>query len=82
MKLWYTIIIPTFIMVYGSLSLTLLGNWAYAKARALRDDRRTSTDKLGGYWVSAGSSEKARGSRTRGVPKKEGGKRDGQKAAK
>ncbi len=48
MKLWYTIIIPTFIMVYGSLSLTLLGSWAYAKARALRDARRPSTDKLGG----------------------------------
>lgn len=48
MKLWYTIIIPTFIMVYGSLSLTLLGNLAYAKARALRDARRPSTDKLGG----------------------------------
>jgi hypothetical protein len=48
MKLWYTIIILTFIMVYGSLSLTLLGNWAYAKARALRGARRPSTDKLGG----------------------------------
>ncbi len=48
MKLWYTIIILTFIMVYGSLSLTLLGNWAYAKAGALRDARRPSTDKLGG----------------------------------
>ncbi len=48
MKLWYTIIILTFIMVYGSLSLTLSGNWAYAKAGALRDARRPSTDKLGG----------------------------------
>ncbi|MFQ6674604.1 MAG: hypothetical protein ACE5GH_07470 [Fidelibacterota bacterium] len=48
MKLWYTMFILTFIMVYGSLSLTLLGSWAYAKARALRGARRPSADNLGG----------------------------------
>ncbi len=47
MKLWYTIIILTFIMVYGSLSLALLGSWAYAKERDLRDALRPSTYKLG-----------------------------------
>ena len=39
MKLWYTIIILTFLMVYGSLSLALLGNWAYEKVKYLRSAR-------------------------------------------
>ncbi len=40
MKFWYTMFILMFIMVYGTLSLALLGNWAYAKARSLSAVRR------------------------------------------
>ncbi len=36
MDIWYTIFVLTVIMVYGTLSLALLGRWAYAKATSLR----------------------------------------------
>lgn len=36
MKLWYTMFILTFIILYGSLSVVLLGSWAYETARSLR----------------------------------------------
>ena len=42
MKLWHTIFILTFIVVYGTLSLALLGSWTYEKARSLRGVRRPS----------------------------------------
>lgn len=45
MKLWYTLFILTFIMVYGALGLGLLGNWAYETARSLRNIRRPSASK-------------------------------------
>jgi len=33
MKLWYTIFIATFLIIYGTLSLVLLGSWVIKKTR-------------------------------------------------
>lgn len=35
MKLWYTMFILTFIILYGTLSLAILGSWAVERSRAL-----------------------------------------------
>ena len=42
MKLWYTMFILTFIILYGTLSVVILGSWAYETARALRGRRPLS----------------------------------------
>lgn len=36
MKLWYTMFILTFIVLYGTLSVAILGSWVYETARGLR----------------------------------------------
>lgn len=36
MKLWYTMFIMTFLVVYGTLSIALLGHWAYERVKVLR----------------------------------------------
>jgi hypothetical protein len=36
MKLWYTMFILTFIVIYGTLSITLLGSWAYERVKAVK----------------------------------------------
>ncbi len=38
MKLWYTMFIMTFLMAYGTLSIVLLGNWAYERVKALKGE--------------------------------------------
>ncbi|MGH7381818.1 MAG: hypothetical protein ACREKR_06245 [Candidatus Methylomirabilales bacterium] len=45
MKLWYTMFILTFIILYGTLSLAILGSWAYETARGLRVRRPLSSRK-------------------------------------
>lgn len=40
MKLWHTVFILTFIILYGTLSLVLLGSWAVEKSRALWRNHR------------------------------------------
>ncbi len=47
MKLWYTMFIFTFIMIYGTLSFALLGSWAYAKVGSLRVVRRPPASRKG-----------------------------------
>lgn len=47
MKLWYSIFIATFVAVYGTLSLALLGSWVHETAKALRDSRRRSPSRAG-----------------------------------
>ena len=42
MKLWHTIFILTFIVVYGTLSLALLGSWTYKRVKSLRNFHRPS----------------------------------------
>jgi hypothetical protein len=42
MKLWYMLFILTFIMLYGSLSIVILGSWAYETAKVLRVRRPLS----------------------------------------
>ncbi|MGH7909772.1 MAG: hypothetical protein ACRENW_07995, partial [Thermodesulfobacteriota bacterium] len=39
MKLWYTMFILTFIILYGTLSVAILSSWVYEKARALHGRR-------------------------------------------
>jgi len=39
MKLWHTMFILTFIILYGTLSVAILGSWVYEKARALHGRR-------------------------------------------
>lgn len=39
MKLWYAMFILSFITIYGSLSLLVLGSLVYEKVRTLRDNR-------------------------------------------
>ena len=46
MKLWYTVFISTFIVIYGTLSLVLLGGWVVERVRGLHDsDRRPGLRK-------------------------------------
>jgi hypothetical protein len=45
MKLWYMLFILTFIMLYGSLSIAILGSWAYETAKVLRVRRPFSRRK-------------------------------------
>ena len=45
MKLWYTMFILTFIILYGTLSLAILGSWAYETDRGLRVRRPLSRRK-------------------------------------
>jgi hypothetical protein len=40
MKLWYAMFILSFIMIYGTLSLVVLGSVVYEKVRTSRDNRR------------------------------------------
>ncbi|MFQ5915589.1 MAG: hypothetical protein ACE5JS_20655 [Nitrospinota bacterium] len=40
MKLWHTVFILSLIVVYGALSLALLGRWIWRTARSFRDTRR------------------------------------------
>ena len=44
MKLWYTIFISTFIIIYGTLSLALLGGWVVERVKVLRDSHRARAD--------------------------------------
>jgi hypothetical protein len=44
MKLWYTMFILTFMMVYGTLSLALLGGWAYERVKSFRACPREKVD--------------------------------------
>jgi hypothetical protein len=46
MKLWYMLFILTFIILYGTLSVAILGSWAYEAARGLRV-RRGSCGRTG-----------------------------------
>ncbi|MFQ5846753.1 MAG: hypothetical protein ACE5IQ_03660 [Candidatus Methylomirabilales bacterium] len=46
MKIWYEIIILAFISLYGSLSLALLGHWAY---HTVRGQRRPVGPRSGGW---------------------------------
>ncbi len=39
MKLWHTMFILTFIVLYGTLSVAILSSWVYEKARALHGRR-------------------------------------------
>jgi hypothetical protein len=39
MRLWHSIFIVTFIMLYGTLSLVVLGEWVREKAKALKAAR-------------------------------------------
>jgi len=39
MKLWHTMFILTFIILYGTLSVAILSSWVYEKARALHGRR-------------------------------------------
>lgn len=36
MKFWYTMFIMTFLVVYGTLSIGLLGHWAYERVKVWR----------------------------------------------
>ena len=45
MKLWYTLFILTFIVLYGTLSVAILGSWVYETARGLRGRRPLSRRK-------------------------------------
>jgi len=47
MKLWHAMFILTFIMVYGTLSLALLGSWTYESAKSLRNAPRPSACSKG-----------------------------------
>jgi len=47
MKLWYTMFILTFIILYGTLSLAILGSWAVEKSRALWRSHRTPLRRKG-----------------------------------
>jgi VCBS repeat-containing protein len=40
MRLWHAIFIVTFIILYGTLSVALLGTWVYDMARARKATRR------------------------------------------
>jgi hypothetical protein len=40
MKLWYAMFILSFITIYGTLSLLVLGSLVYEKVRTSRDNRR------------------------------------------
>jgi hypothetical protein len=40
MKLWYAMFIFSFITIYGTLSLLILGSLVYEKVRTSRDSRR------------------------------------------
>jgi hypothetical protein len=43
MKLWHNIFIMSFIVLYGSLSLVILGSWIHEAAEVLRDTYRGSS---------------------------------------
>lgn len=47
MKLWYTMFIMTFLVVYGTLSVALLGNWAYERVKSLRGTGHHRAHKKG-----------------------------------
>jgi hypothetical protein len=47
MKLWYTLFILTFIMLYGTLSVAILGSWAVEKSRALWRSHRAPVRRKG-----------------------------------
>lgn len=47
MKLWYTMFILTFIILYGTLSLAILGSWAVEKSRALWRSHRAPLRRQG-----------------------------------
>ncbi len=47
MKLWYTMFILSFIIIYGTLSITLLGSWAYERVKAFRGVRRLPARRQG-----------------------------------
>lgn len=40
MAFWHAMFILTFIIVYGTFSITLLGSWAYERVKSLRRARR------------------------------------------
>ncbi len=46
MKLWHSIFIVTFVFLYGTLSLVLLGSWILDTARVLRDTSQKSSQRL------------------------------------
>jgi hypothetical protein len=62
MKLWHTLFISTFVVIYGSLSLLLLGGWVVERVRVLRDSHRRACrwkvlpTLLLGFLVGLGSS--------------------------
>lgn len=46
MKLWHSIFILTFIVLYGSLSLVFLGSWIYEAAKVVKDTYRLAPARL------------------------------------
>lgn len=47
MDLLNTMFILTFILIYSTLSLVLLGNWAYERVRVFKEARRQSAPRRG-----------------------------------
>ncbi|MGH7253741.1 MAG: hypothetical protein ACREIE_08085, partial [Nitrospiraceae bacterium] len=47
MRLWHTIFIATFITIYGTLSLVLLGGWVVERVRVLGDSHGRPTLRKG-----------------------------------
>ena len=47
MELWYTMFILTFIILYGTLSVAILGSWAVEKSRALWRSHRAPLRRKG-----------------------------------
>jgi len=63
MKLWYTMFILTFIILYGTLSVAILGSWVVEKSRALWRSHRAPSRRFRGSVVaeSWGRREERRG---------------------